>query len=341
MSESGSARLVRAVLGSLVLSRVDVRAAVELPLRLDRVPHGEFLALTQAHRVGAMVMDSPLFAEMPEPLQARLEQRRSRAAFRCMRQMSEQADWLGRFDQWGIRCLAMKGSTFSTIAYGDWLARGVSADLDFVIAPDDLSAAHLRLLGRGYSCVSDRDRQAPLTGWRGRYNTFLHYERTYVRPGRSPIDLHWRLLPGGAKWNQFEALWQSRRCLTTPAGQADTLGSAHATIVAADQAVTDGWPDLRACADVVAMSRAADPDQFLQAARAYGPLEGAVREASSRLWRFAQGEDLRPSRAGWSANARQWRARRASGTWAGASGRAVLGRFLPARSLSPVQAPPE
>jgi hypothetical protein len=102
-----------------------------------------------------------------------------RQTLKTMSQAVDVVSLLTRFQAISIPTLVIKGQALSALAYGDWTSRGVSADLDLLIRAESLLAVHRVMCDLEYSCGADRHGDAPLYGWRGKYN-FLVALRTVV-----------------------------------------------------------------------------------------------------------------------------------------------------------------
>lgn len=297
----------------------------------NQLPARDFVLLAARHRVAGLLGGSQFFGMLPGQVRQDIDHLQRRQLFLTMRQGAEQAQLLSDLGESGIRVLVMKGQPFSQTVYGDWAERGPGADVDLLVSPEDLIQAHAFLKRQGYWCSNDAGRQAPLTGWRGRYNGFLHYERAYRCRGRLNVDLHWRPVVGGDRWADFEEIWRRRLELQTPSGPVATLGRTASLIVAVDQGASDGWPDLRSCSDVVAASAICSPGERAQALDNDCRVGPGTRHAEHLLAHPSQLKDRQNS--AWATSRRQYAARRAGSTVAKATFRSAFGKFLPARKL--------
>ena len=167
-------------------------------------------AEARRHRSVGLILSAPDRELLPSDALASLARIYRQSTLSAMAQASDLQRLLDGFDAAGIPCLLAKGQAFSALVYGDWALRGVSADADFLIPPDRIGNAHRVMPGLGYHCDHDEGHRAPLAGWRGRYNRWLHYERYYMATNRLHVDVHWRPVPGSAPRTHFHALWSER-----------------------------------------------------------------------------------------------------------------------------------
>lgn len=286
------------------------------------------------HRVVGLLLTSPAVALLPERATHALGTSARRQALLGMKQAEQTRRLVSAFSASRVRYLVMKGQAFSTVVYGDWLVRGVAADLDLLIMEDSVEAAHILLTGLGYSCGTDGLRRPPLRGWRGAYGRWLHYERSYSAPGQLNVDVHWRPVPGSAPWTKFESLWERREQIVLHGIELDTPGPAECIRIAAAQGIPDGWPTLRSAVDFLSAANRVDQpeldslcssDRLVAAARNLAPgilLEGNPNWASR----------LQPRRERW---LRQWHHRHLTGSTPEAVARSLLGVLVPARQLMP------
>lgn len=286
------------------------------------------------HRVVGLVLTAPGAANLPTPARDALIDTHRAATLRGMAQAADLLILLNSFAEAQVPLMLMKGQAFSTLVYGDWTVRGVSADADFLIPPGRLKDAHNVLVQLGYLSSLDRGRQPPLMGLVGRYNRWLHYERPYWAPDRLRIDLHWRPTPSSAAWSSFAWMWQGRTTINLHGRDIATPGHEDCLRVAAAQAEPDGWPTLRAACDVIGASRLLPTlalEELMVKDRLVAP---AMRTAPKILRngnpRWSQARSTQ-SRILW----RQWVLRSRTDAAHRAAVRSVLGLWLPARRLTP------
>lgn len=256
-----------------------------------------------------------------------------------LRAMSQAADLLlllHRYETAGIPLLLVKGQAFSSMVYGDWTARGVSADADFLIPPDRIAEAHRVMLDLGYYCGHDEGHRAPLPGWRGRYNRWLHYERYYMAPGRLHIDVHWRPVPGSAPWTRFAAMWDERTTVNLHGRTVQVPGPISGLRIAAGQGEPDGWPTLRAACDVVAAASLVKSAE-LRGLLANDRLVAVAARRAPEVLLHGNPDWWNPSKLSKAAHLRrEWDLRNRTDVVTRAMVRSVLGMWMPARRLMPM-----
>lgn len=329
---SGEAALRSAarVLSALLLERIEHSA----PSNVDWESAGpELVTLARRHKVASMLSTVPSFKRLSAEVQELLQRERRKTVMRNMTNLARTVAVLEALEEAGVSAVVLKGQGFSQFAYGDWSDRGASVDVDVLVPDRGLARAHRALLTRGFVCVSDGPRRPPLHGWLGRYNGWLHYERTYTSVELGTVDLHWRVMPGGASWTSFDAVWSRRQTLNAGGVAFPVPSAAYSAVIAADQAEADGWPDLRCCVDVVLAWRSCDEEERLVARGMYPDLDRVAAHGAASV------ESARPllgesSAAEDGLSKRLWRERVISGSVPSAAVRAILGRFAPARRFA-------
>ena len=287
------------------------------------------------HRVVGLVANAPDSGPLPGEAVAALRRRHRRQLIPIMRQAAELGRLLDAFDAAGIEPLLVKGHAFSQLAYGDWTARGTSADADFLVSPRSIAAVHQLMLNLGFECQHDAGHVAPIKGWRGRYNEWLHYERFYTAIGQSAVDVHWRPVPGSAPWTSFDAITADRAQLTLHGLRVATPGPETALRIAAGQGEGDGWPNLRSAVDVLAAARLLPPRQ-LTGIRRVDPLVDAALNSAAQVLSKGNATWLQPPpHRRFSQLQREWNLRLHTDRPSRAVARSILGMWLPARQLTP------
>ncbi len=297
---------------------------------------GGVVSVASRHRVIRLTLTAPEAARLPT---AALRQLVARNRIQTLQAMSQAADLMVLLDAYtaaGIPLLLIKGQAFSSLVHGDWTARGVSADADFLIPPERIAEAHRVMLKLGYYCDHDEGHRAPLPGWRGRYNRWLHYERYYVAPGRLHVDVHWRPVPGSAPWTEFGALWDERMTVDLHGRTVQVPGPRSALRIAAGQGEPDGWPTLRSACDVVAAMSLVGSLELSELVASDRLVSVATRRAPEVLL-HGNPDWWIPS---WSPKAehlrREWHLRKRTDVIPRALARSVLGMWIPARRLMPM-----
>jgi hypothetical protein len=287
----------------------------------------DFVDEAVRHRLLGILAENPALELLPNRVQEGLARRRRQQTFKAMSQAVDIVHILGAFSASRIPTLAIKGQAMSAMAYGNWTARGVSADLDLLVPPQSLVAVHCLLLDLGYVCEADGNHRAPLEGWWGKYNTWLHYERSYRASGSLGIDIHWRPVPGSASWTAFDAIWAERVTVDLHGRQVATPGPETALRIAATQGIADGWPTLRSAVDVVAVSLMLGEGRLRQLGE-----EQLVREAVVTAKRIITGKTPTGTELdGLARRKRQWIERSWTDSRGRALARSVLGLTFPAR----------
>ena len=213
----------------------------------------------------------------------------------------------------------------------------MAADADVLIPPSAIRKAHHLMLDLGYDCRHDQGHMAPVFGYPGTYNRWLHYERRYSSPLHIGVDVHWRPVAGSALWTGFNHLWENRQSISLHGHSVATTGAEDTLRIAAGQGELDGWPTLRAAIDMLAASELVPPVRLRQMSNAE-PLVGVARRHALEV--------LKHGNPAWEAGVshkqieawkRQWQVRRWTDFPAQAALRSVLGKWLPARRLTPLE----
>lgn len=316
------------VLSALLVERI----GNPLPCAVDWGSAGpELVALARRHKVASMLPAAPSFGRLSDEVQLPLLRDRRQSVVRNMTNLSRTVTVVEALGGAGVPAVVLKGQGFSQFAYGDWSDRGASVDVDVLVPDQKLATAHETLVGRGFVCITDGPRRPPLYGRLGRYNRWLHYERTYRSPELGTVDLHWRLMPGSAAWTSFASVAEKQGVVGAGGVPVPVPGAAHAAVIAADQAEADGWPELRCCVDVVMAWEGCNESDCGVAKMMYPQIASAVEQARQRI-ASAESAVERPHIG--RSTSRLWRARVASGGASAAAARAICGRFGPARAFS-------
>lgn len=98
-------------------------------------------------------------------------------------------DILEAFEKEKITIVPYKGPALSQQIYDNFALR-MSVDLDLVVGMEDLSRARQLLMGLGY-----RPR-GPLGPLDRRFAKRTSYSEEFVRPGATPVELHWKFTNG-------------------------------------------------------------------------------------------------------------------------------------------------
>lgn len=104
---------------------------------------------------------------------------------------------LAKLAEAGIRCTPLKGPHLSEVLYGD-PGRRLAADVDLLVAPEELGAAVTVVRELGYAPPSDHVDKHGLPS--------LHFALTHERGELPPVELHWRVHCYEAKFAQERLL---------------------------------------------------------------------------------------------------------------------------------------
>jgi hypothetical protein len=146
----------------------------------------------------------------------------------------------------GVRALSFKG-----VALGAQTGRGPAerfgVDLDVLVRPDDLLAAHRALLTEGFTLYPD---SFPPIGDdpRTRFLRWSSCEQTLVRAGIG-VDLHWRLVPGHLAGLDSTALLRRAVAVEVAGVEVLTLDPDAALAHVALHGAKDYWNRLRSIVD--------------------------------------------------------------------------------------------
>lgn len=322
---------------SLLADRVSVPGPLPVEaIDWQRVSTRSVVEVASAQRVSGLLLTAPAASLLPADLRAVLGARQRSAALRSMRQLADLARILPALTSSGVDTMVIKGLPLSAQLYGEWSIRGSSADIDLLIDPNDLTRADSILVAMGYVCHTDMGRATPLSGLRGRYNAWLHYERSYRHGTFSAIDLHWRPVPGSAPWTDFRIMWRDRLAVDIGGNQVAVPGAAAALRITCSQGESDGWPSLRAAVDALASAALVArpwPDTLASDSLVRDGVKHARQViAAPGVWLTG-----RTRSAPISLVRRQWSLRRRTDTLPRAAARSLLGKWLPVRRISPTR----
>jgi hypothetical protein len=114
----------------------------------------------------------------------------------------------------GIPIIILKGAHLAEIVYGNIALRSM-CDLDILVKRTDLSKAKNRLLEMGYAPIKPK-------GKRGA-NSIHHHLPAFVKQDKSPVEIHWSLVPPNFSCKvDIKGLWNRAQPITV-AG-VDVLG---------------------------------------------------------------------------------------------------------------------
>lgn len=318
-----------------LLNLVAGRVNPELPpaseeVRWEAVSLG-LARLARRHGVSLMVQDSPAFLKVPDHVRAAVTATARYQKMVSLRQLGITSQVLKALDNAGIPVLLLKGYALSVQAYGDWMVRGSAADLDLLVSSAEVGNTEETLRSLGFMPEPDQpDRVFSQTGnVLSRYAQWLHYERTWNSPEMGTIDLHWRALPGGAKWNLGENLIANATVVELPIGTVKTLPLVESLIVACSQGTSENWIRLKRLADLAALQQRCSVQDIAAAedkSKLVAPSLSSLTQRWIELPSQPHFESALSRRAG-----NLWRMRRGSGSSLDAAVRSALGVALPSR----------
>jgi hypothetical protein len=143
-------------------------------------------AAVQLHRVTAVVMAHAQALEMPASLSDSLREALRVQTFAGLRLAGQSLRAVDAVAAAGLPVLLFKGVALSAASTGSLTARG-AGDIDLLVRPEDVPAAHDALTAAGW----EGEPMPPAGRWRSWYLA-MRRERSYVNEASS-IDLHWRI----------------------------------------------------------------------------------------------------------------------------------------------------
>ena len=147
-----------------------------------------FVDVVDRHRIAGLAVRA-LAGIVPERWAAELADRGRRDAAANLRAAAACAELERRFAAAGVRRLYLKGLTLSVLAYGSPSIKA-SADIDILVAPDDIAAAVGVLVEAGFALADPAGLPLDRLGQWHRH----HKETNWVRGAdRVAVDLHSRL----------------------------------------------------------------------------------------------------------------------------------------------------
>lgn len=267
---------------ALDLLRRLVSAALELeegrpvePVPLGELARHALLDVLRRHRVPELLRsragDLGLPGEVARVLDAMVEGERQRRLVHVFETVR-----VGHLlDAAGIASLVFKGVPLAVLTTGSADARG-AGDVDVLVRPADVAAAHDALTGAGWS-LHERGRVEPGM-WAWRHVLRWGHTLTYLGPGVD-VDLHWRLdaVPGAQP--PAHALLARRTTVEVGGAPVPTLASVDAFHHLAGH--REGWTWLRTLVDLRRLAR--DPAVFERELTAPALISLAAARASVGL----------------------------------------------------------
>jgi hypothetical protein len=204
---------------------------------------------------------------VPRPALAELERDAAAQRRKSFLLAAELALLARRLAAAGISLLPLKGPLLSARLFGDVSARPLT-DLDLLVRPADLEAAHGVLCSEGYA-----PRSEVLRTHRSLTQRFCH-EAQYWHPEKKVlVELHWTI----HSWTDAatDALWASSRPATLSGAPIRELDDAHLLAMLSDHGAHHVWCRLKWLLDVAVLLKNLGP--------------GGVGRASQVLDRFGAG----------------------------------------------------
>lgn len=169
--------------------------------------------------------------------------RMGNAAF-CLKQAAFQEHLLDKLEVLGVRTLAIKGPSLSSVLYGD-ITKREFGDIDLLVPPSEIRRVVDFLDAEGLRRTYPGKLQA------GQELAFFRYSKAqsyFHSEFRGSLDLHWRLLSAwvGADILPFERLWERRQVLNHESLRPwASLGNEDTIVFLALHGFQDGWPKLK------------------------------------------------------------------------------------------------
>lgn len=204
------------------------------------------MAAIRRHRVAELLGSQADGLELPEVLLEPIAQLRSASRRALMVQVLETGRLQRVLSDAGIASMVIKGPALAVQTAGDPAARG-AGDIDLLVDPHQVEAAHRLLLASGWSLRPGYDVRPGTWAWRhvmGAFNAL-----TYDGPG-SAVDLHWRLDPTLDALPTFAQAWDRRVRVDLGGVTVDTLGHADLLAHTSLHAAKDSWRWMRSLVDV-------------------------------------------------------------------------------------------
>lgn len=206
----------------------------------------DLMAAVRRHRVAELLGSQATGLELPAALLEPIAQLRSVSRRALMVQVLETGRLQQVFAGAGIPSMVIKGPALAVQTAGDPAARG-AGDIDLLVHPDQVEAAHRLLLESGWSLRPGYDLRPGTWAWRhvmGAFNAL-----TYDGPG-SAVDLHWRLDPTLEALPTFAEAWERRVRVDLGGVSVDTLGHEDLLAHTSLHAAKDSWRWMRSLVDV-------------------------------------------------------------------------------------------
>ncbi len=250
-----TARSVRqvtwAVRHSLASERQEpVTSGSDLADRIDEADVPDFVRAARVHRVTDLLTEQGRRLSLPAEVLGDLRDSAKRSAMAALLSARQTAQVHRILAEAGVPALGLKGIALSVLTTGTLTARG-PGDIDVLVRPEDLPAAHRALTESGWTSsglaepADDR-----LSAW----IRWMRRERSYVSDV-STIDLHWRVAVD-------QTLLPPARELLTRAVVVDidgfpvrTLAPSDALAAACYHAYLDRFARLRGLIDIVRLAR--------------------------------------------------------------------------------------
>ncbi len=238
-----------------------------------------FEAVVAKHRVAGLVaktMFSPRLEGVPEAAEAAVCQRARRFAIESAVLTREAAVLSLRLEHLGVPAYVLKGATVGALAYGDAALRH-TRDIDLLVAPEDVIAAHAAITAAGYRVHGGEMAEPQAIERFMRESKHLAYSQisTHIQ-----LELHWRLYDNAFFSDIPAYLARSRQVDVGYGVRLRALAFDELLAYLCGHGGLHGWFRLKWLADVASLFRA-DPEALENLlAQAKGqPLYGSVVQA--------------------------------------------------------------
>jgi hypothetical protein len=219
------------------------------PVGLGGVDPHTLLETVRRHRVADLLRVHAEELGLPAEVTSTLRSWHDRVRPLLMLQALETTRSVAVLADAGVPALAVKGLALAVLSAGRVDARG-AGDVDLLIAPEDLAAAHRALTAAGWS-LEEGGRVEPGT-WAFRHVNRWGNALTY-RGNGAPVDLHWRLEVTPGAYPSARELWSRRVEVSLGTGTVPTLGAADALRHSAGH--REGWYLQRTLVDLRRLAR--------------------------------------------------------------------------------------
>lgn len=216
-------------------------------------PATQVAAAARLHRVTSVLVDRAEAIGLPDELRDLLRALAREQSLAGLRLAAESVRAVGALRAAGVPTLLFKGVALAVQSTGTPTARG-SGDIDLLVRPADLPAAHEALIASGWS----GDPLPPAGRWQ-RWYVAVRRERSYGGPAAA-IDLHWRIGWHARPLPDSDTLLRRAGSVSIADLEISTLALPDALAAACYHAAVDRYARLRLLVDVARLL--ARPEAF-------------------------------------------------------------------------------